>query len=375
MTQAAVSVVLIVLATLFVRATVRSATIDVGFDAPGLYAVASGFGAAVDDGVRLKSLWTRARSELQTVPGIAAVTLADRTPFGDISRTSITHDEPPRVIELTGTDAEYFATIGLRLLAGRTYTRAEVAARAPVAVVSQSLAQTYWRGESPLGRLLPPAIPVAETRPVVIGVVADAILARLHERNALAVYEPIGPMGEQYGQLLIRMAPGTAGVVERASQRLRAIDPRADVTIASIDARLRQEASRPRMLAGLTGTVGLIAIVLCVIGLYGLTASVVGQRTREMGVRVALGAAPRDLLRLLMWESLRPVAIGLAIGAGTALLASRVVVAAVFFGVSPQDPMAFAAAAVILLAAAMLAVLVPTRRAAAVDAAIMLRQL
>ncbi len=128
------------------------------------------------------------------------------------------------------------------------------------------------------------------------------------------------------------------------------------------------------MLAMITGIVGLIAIVLSVIGLYGLTASVVGQRAREMGVRVAMGAEPRDLLRLLMWDSLRPVALGLAIGAGLALLASRVVVAAMFFGVSPQDPIAFAGGAVIVVAAATLAVLVPTRRAAAVDAAFILRQ-
>jgi putative ABC transport system permease protein len=128
------------------------------------------------------------------------------------------------------------------------------------------------------------------------------------------------------------------------------------------------------MLATLTGVVGFVAVVLCAIGLYGLTASLVGQRAREMGVRVALGAEPRDLLRLLMRDSLRPVMLGLAVGAGGALVASRVVSAAMFFGVSPQDPVAFAGAAVMLLGAATLAVLVPTRRAAATDAAVVLRR-
>jgi ABC-type antimicrobial peptide transport system permease subunit len=128
------------------------------------------------------------------------------------------------------------------------------------------------------------------------------------------------------------------------------------------------------MLAVLTGVVGVIAVVLSVIGLYGLTASLVGQRTREMGVRVAMGAAPRDLLRLLMWDSLRPVVAGLVLGTAAAMLASRVVRATMFFGVAPQDPVALAGAAAILFGAAMLAVLVPTRRAAAVDAAVVLRQ-
>jgi predicted permease len=375
--QAAASVLLIVVATLFVRATFRAATIDVGFDAAGLYAVSPGVGDAIDDGgARLRSFWARAISELQAVPGITAVALAESTPFGGFTRTAITRDGLARVVDFNGTHADYFATMGLRTVAGRTYTRNEVAARAPVAVVSQSLARTYWHGRSPLGQMLPPDIPLpsAATRPVVIGVVADAITARLHERSALAVYEPLDSFGEQVAQLMIRVAPGTTGVIDQANRRLRAIDPQADVRITSVAARLEQEASRPRMLATLTGIVGIVAIVLCVIGLYGLTASLVGQRAREMGVRIATGAEPRDLLRLLMWDSLRPVVLGLAFGAAAALLAGRVVAAAVFFGVSPQDPIAFAGAAGILLGAATLAVLIPTRRAAAVDAAFVLRR-
>jgi ABC-type antimicrobial peptide transport system permease subunit len=176
------------------------------------------------------------------------------------------------------------------------------------------------------------------------------------------------------GDIVIRVAPGTAGVIDQASLRLKTIDPQAQVRVASIDARLLLEAGRPRMLAALTGIVGAVAIVLCVIGLYGLTASVLGQRAREMGVRVAMGASPWDLLRLLMWESLRPVVIGLALGVGAALLASRAVVSVMFFGISPQDPVALGGAVAILLAAAALAVLAPTRRAAAVDAAIELKR-
>jgi putative ABC transport system permease protein len=230
--------------------------------------------------------------------------------------------------------------------------------------------------------MLPAQIPVVAladlaltgTRPVVIGVVTDANTLRLHERIALAVYEPLDPASERFAQLLIRVAPGASGAINQASQRLRALDPAANVRIASVADRLKQEAGRPRTLAILTGTVGLIAVVLCVIGLYGLTASVVGQRSREMAVRSALGADVRDLLRLLMWDSLRPVVAGLVLGTAAAMLASRVVRATMFFGVAPQDPVALAGAAAILFGAAMLAVLVPTRRAAAVDAAVVLRQ-
>jgi len=384
MAQAAASVILIVTATLFVRATFSAAAIDVGFEAGGLYAVSPGLGDPFDAGrgASIRNFWSRATSELQGAAGLQAVALAELTPFDGLSRTATTSDDPPRVISFNRTHAEYFAAMGLRVLAGRTYSRAEVAAKAPVALVSQSLARAYWQGQSPLGQLLPPQIPMTPlpdmglngTRPVVIGVVADAITMRLHDRIAFAVYEPLDPASERFSQLLIRVTPGSTGAINQAGQRLRALDPQADVRITSVADRLQQEAGRPRMLAILSGIVGLIAIVLCVIGLYGLTASVVGQRSREMAVRSALGADVRDLLRLLMWDSLRPVVLGLALGAGAALLAGRVVAAAVFFGVSPQDPIAFAGAAVILLSAAILAVIVPTRRAAAVDAAVVLRR-
>ncbi|MEX2660901.1 MAG: ABC transporter permease, partial [Vicinamibacterales bacterium] len=300
MTQAAVSVLLIVMAALFVRATVRAAAIDVGFDADGLYAVSPGLSREAFDGdaAGIKNFWARAISELQAVPGIASVSLAELPPFGDGIRTSASGEGPTRVVTyFNRTRANYFDTIGLRVLAGRIYTPDEVAAAAPVALVSESVARAYWHDESPLGKPLSLKISGSSTRPVVIGVVADTITARLHERSAFAVYEPLGPRSEGFARLMIRVAPGTTGVIDEARQRLRSIDPQADVRVTSIAARLQQEESRPRMLAFLTGVVGIIAIVLCVIGLYGLTASVVGQRTREMGVRVALGAEPGDLLR------------------------------------------------------------------------------
>ena len=385
MCQAAASVLLIVLATLFVRAAYRAAIVDVGFDATGLYAVWAGVDSG-PDGAAKRSFWARAISELQSIPGVAATTLVEITPFGDGYKSSITRDIPSRVVLLNRTRPDYFETVGLRVLDGRNFTQGEITTKAPVALISQSLARAYWHGQSPLGQILPPEIPLPPTtapgrtvvipapRPVIIGVVADAITVRLHEGSRLAVYEPLDPGSEIFARLLIRVVPGSTGVVQQVSQRLRAIDAHADVTITSVNASLQQAAARPRMLATLTGFVGIMAIVLCVIGLYGLTASVVSQRTREIGVRIAMGAEPGDLLRLLMWDSLRPVVVGLALGAGAALLASRAVAALTFFGVSPHDPLAFAGAAAILIVAATLAVLAPTRRAAKTDAAFVLRQ-
>lgn len=385
MTQAAASVLLIVLATLFVRATIRAATVDVGFDSEGLYAIWPGVDSG-QDGAGIRRFWAQAIPELQNLPGIASVSLAEMPPFAGAFMTAITREQPPRVVYLNRTRANYFDTLGLRIVDGRAYTAGEIAANAPVALISQSLARAYWHGQSPLGQLLPQEIPLPPSRapkgssampsprPIIIGVVTDAVTARLSERSTFAIYQPLYPATETFARLIIRLAPGSTGVMQQVTQRLRAIDPKADLRITSVAAGLKEEASRPRMLATLTGFVGIVAIVLCVIGLYGLTASVVGQRTREMGVRMAMGAQRNDIVRLLMWDCLRPVAVGILAGIGAAVLASRIVFAALFFGISPRDPIAFAGAAVILLLAAVLAVLMPTRRAASVDAAFVLRQ-
>ena len=363
---------------------VPAATIDVGFDPSGLYTASAGLGDAFDAGrgAAIREFWRRALPDVQAVAGVSAVSLAEVTPFDGVTRTAITGDSPARVVYFNRTQPGYFEALGVHLVAGRVYSADEVAARSPVALVSESVARAYWPGGSALGQLLPAAIPVTTladlgltgTRPVIIGVVSDAITARLEERSAFAVYEPLDAPSERFAKLVIRVAPGAAGAISQVNQRLRAVDPQAAVTIASVADRLRGETGRPRMVATLSGVVGVIAIVLCVVGLYGLTASVVAQRAREMAVRVALGAETGELLRLLMWDSLRPVVAGLVVGGALALFASRAIGSTLLFGVSPQDPTAFASATAALLAAATLAVIVPTRRGAAIDAWHILRQ-
>lgn len=373
--QAAASMLLLVLAALCMRAALNAAVIDVGFDATGLYAISPGVLAPTGaPSERTSARLARAMSALEGVPGVIGVTLAEFAPFGDETRTAITHNgRSGAVVYFNRTGGGYFDLVGLRLLAGRAFDRGELAAGAPVAVISHSLARSFWGERSPLGELLPKEIPVSTTRPVVVGVVSDAVSVNLHEQNTFAVYEPLSPTGHAPGTLLVRVDVRVLGAVQQVSQHLRTIDPEGEMRLEEVADRLDREASRPRRLAMLIGIIGACALALGAVGLYGLTASLVGQRMPEMAIRIAMGAERGDLWRMVVWQSLWPVAIGLGVGTTTALAVSRVA-GAVFFGVSSSDPVAFCGAAALLTTAALAAVTPPIWRATAVDPATILRR-
>ena len=381
MTQAAVSVLLIVMATLFVRATFRAATIDVGFEADGLYAVSAGTRSTP-----FEDEWRRHQELL----GARDLRAADRPGHrsGDAGRAAAIRGHRPKPRSRTTSRREsslqWHACRVFRdprpshlgradLYARRSRGPGAGGGRQPVTGAGVLARPVAARPDAAAGDPVP-QIPASRTRPVVIGVVADAITARLHERSAFAVYEPLDPANERFGA-----APDTGGARHDGCDRSR--EPAA---ARDRSAGRRQDHERCRAAAAGGGPAAHAghAHRHCrhrrhrPVRHRSLRPDRVGRRPADArdGRARRDGRGPRDLLRLLMWDSLRPVVIGLAVGAGAALLASRVVVASMFFGVSPQDPIAFAGAAVILLAAATLAVLVPTRRAASVDAAFVLRR-
>jgi hypothetical protein len=237
-------------------------------------------------------------------------------------------------------------------------------------VISETVAQRYWPGRDPLGTTFES---VTEREDVVIGIVSDAIVARLHEGTHGAVYGPLPPSESALGRLVVRTDGNLAMTVPLVRDTLRGLDPNVTVRSTLLKEGLEEEVSRPRIIALIAGSMAALAVVLAAIGLYGITAAVVGQRTREIGLRIALGAERRDVARLLMAESLRPVVCGLAAGTALALLAGRAISGALF-GVAPHDPLAFGLAITILLLSAITAVFVPTRSASKVDPAFVLRQ-
>jgi putative ABC transport system permease protein len=349
---------------------VRASHVDIGFDGARLLTMSPAFGRGTYDTAGAKAYWELALERVRALPDVQSVSLAEYPPFADANRVTVFRRGGNRyTVYHNGTRAEYFATLGLRAVRGRTYTVAEVEGRAPVAVISETLARDFFPGEDPIGRSLGR---VVENSPAtIIGVVSNAITARLRERGSAVVYEPMDQT--LAAKMVIRTAGAPGALVPSVRNALHSIDPRVRLTITPVSERLQRQLEEPRMLASLSGILAALALALAVLGLYGVTAFVVGQRTQEIGVRMALGASGRDIMRLLLHDSLRPVTIGLAAGVVVALLAGRVF-AGVLYGVSSADPIAFVAGVLILLSAATLAVIVPTCGAAAVDPAAVLRQ-
>lgn len=368
-TQAAASLVLIVLAALLARATVRAAQVDLGFDADRLVTVAPDFSRERYDAAKSRAYWSMALERARALPGVDAASLAMHAPYsGGRSVTNLTRNGVPYEIYSNDVLADYFSTLGLRIVRGRTFTDAEIAARARVVVISDTLARDFWPGQDPVGQSM---AALDRSTDVVIGVVSDAITAHLRERTAAALYRPLRQF--ESASLVVRTSGAPEAMVPSVRDALQALDARVHLDISLVATGLRNELEEPRIMAMLAGGLAVLALGLAIVGIYGVTTFVTGQRTREIGVRLAVGASRGDVLRLLLHDSLRPVGIGIAVGVVFALVSAEVL-AAVLYGVGARDPFAFAIAIGVLLTSATAAVLIPVRRVAGIDPTFVLRQ-
>jgi putative ABC transport system permease protein len=277
-------------------------------------------------------------------------------------------------------DAAYFETLQLRVLRGRTFTPDEVRSHASVAVIPERIAREFWGDTDPVGDTLqrvwgtPPesANPSYQPNVRVVGVVSDAV-KQLHRAERPFVYQPLSdPI--QYYQLVIRAETDAAVIATPALAALRSLDPEQRPRVHLLQDAWRQQLDWPARHATLGSVVAITALGLAVVGLVGVATFAARQRRHEVSVRTALGARPADVVRLLCAQSLRPVAIGLALGALASFwitpLLERYVAG---YGISVYDPIAFASGILVLLGTAALATFVPARRAARADPAQLLR--
>jgi putative ABC transport system permease protein len=367
--QAAMSMLLLVAAVLLGRSAMRMARTEVGFDADRLLAVQFDMRPGPEEIAYIDA----ARDAVRAIPSVEHVSVIQNAPWGCcIYRYRVTSSFE---IHVERTDAEFFATSGVHIVRGRGFTSDEVASGAPVALISENVARTFFRDLDPIGQPLSARVPPdggPDSPAIVIGVVADSLLSWIGSRDYGTIVRPIGRQRDNAPALVVRTAtPGlTARAVEEA---LRRVNDRVKATTSVVQDGLDAFVGGKQRVTWLLVPTAALALVLAALGVYGVTTFVVGQRMDEVSVRMAIGASAADILRLLVTDSLRPIVIGLAVGLGAALLVARVF-ADELGGISPYDPTSIVAAIATLAACALAAVLVPARRAANTDPAVLLRQ-
>jgi hypothetical protein len=268
---------------------------------------------------------------------------------------------------------DYFETVGTDVVAGRMFTHADGAGTEPVAIVNETMARLVWPGESALDKCL---LIGDGDRPCsrVVGVAEDTRRFRLREEPAIQYYVPMGQERQIGGtMLLVRPSAPAATMAATIRRELLALDP----TLAYVDVSLLQDRLDPQVRPWQLGTAvfagfGGLALAIAVIGLYSVIAYTTSQRTREVGIRMALGAQRRDVLRLVMSGGLAMAALGIGLGALLAL-AGAPWLEPLLFDTSPRSPGVFALVIVVLFVTALAASLIPARRAARVDPVVTLR--
>ncbi|MEM9555016.1 MAG: ABC transporter permease [Acidobacteriota bacterium] len=374
--QVALALVLLVGAFLFLRSFANLLDADLGIDPRGVLAAdvvlsESEFADAEDRAAFYDAL----RGRVATLPGVESATLA--LPLFGGWQTSVVpegwSEDDAMAADITRVAPDYAATMGLRLERGRMLDAGDTAEARQVVVIDSTFAETAWPGEDPLGKRV--GWRRDEDPAVVVGVVNHVKNYGVAEESRIELYVPMAQAPHRYATVLLKTSLAQPeALVPQVEAELAALS--SSVPLArprTVERMVGQSLLADRLLAQLLGAFGAVALLLSALGLYGILAYHVAQRRREIGIRVALGAGARDLLRLVVGQGL--VLTGAGLGAGLAVVWMVVpLVRSQLYGVPPRDPVVLGTVVILMLAVACLAAIVPLRRARRVDPAVVLRE-
>jgi predicted permease len=377
--QVTVSVVLLVAATLLTRSAMSAGKADVGFRPEGLAIATVDLAMHRYSPDRGQAFYRDALERVRSIPGVTSAALVERLPFSpNIHTRNIYIDGkvyPPDsrgdLLDVTSVSASYFQTVGVPLLEGRDFDSRDTPGSPNVAIVNQAMARKYWPGESAIGKRLHAHGVDAPFE--VIGVVRDHKVRTIGEAPTPLLHFARSQRYVPSVTILARTS-GDAGQLARSMRReMLALEPElVFIENQPMEAEIATTLFPIRAGAVLGAGFSVLALLLAAVGLYGVTAFWVSRRTREIGIRIALGATPSAVVARVLMQGMTLVGVGLAIGAALATAASRAL-AGMLYGISAIDPLSYGAAIGLLLAVAVAANIVPARRAARVDPMIALR--
>ncbi|MGE3885963.1 MAG: ABC transporter permease [Vicinamibacterales bacterium] len=377
--QIALSLVALVSAGLFLRSLSNAQRIDLGFDADRLIVLGMNVGTQGFDEPRGRDLYRRALERLSGVPGVQSATLSTAVPLfnGGFARTTFRDDQDikdprnGRLVQVNEVGERYFETLGIPIVRGRGFTAGDRAGSTPVIVINETMARQFFPNEEPIGRRLhifnrPPAREI-------VGIAKTIKYNFVGEDDTAHMYLPIEQNYASQVTVQARAAGDPDAVLGTVRRELQAVEPTMPLlNVNTYRTIVSTSLWAPRMGASLLSVFGALALLLAAIGLYGVMSYSVGQRSREIGIRMALGAAGRDVRRMMVRQGMTLAVVGVAVGLVVALAAGRLVTN-LLFGVSGADAATFVTVAVLLLAVAVLATLVPALKASRVDPAETLR--
>jgi predicted permease len=371
--QVALSLMLVVATGLFFQSLSRALRVDPGFDSQGLATVSFDLNLQDYSTDRRAVFVERFVDRASMVPGVTSVAVANVLPLGgemyggtivsnnsaSSSRASVAHVSP-----------KYFETLGLPIVRGRAFTPAEVVANTPVAIVNETVARRLWPELDPLGQQVRTDDSKEPWREVV-GVARDAKYLSLTESSSAAYYLPL-PMAAG-GTFVIRTNGTPHALLASLTDIARDLDPDLPIATAqTMEERIRRTVNLRRAVVSMLGVLGTLTLLLASVGIYGVAAHTVSMRTRELGIRMSLGARARDVLLMIVRENLSLSLFGVALGLGISA-AGAAMLASFLFGVSAVDPATFAGGALILCLVSLVASYLPARRAARIDPVVALR--
>ena len=378
--EVALAMVLVVGAGLMARSFVKLTQVDLGFVPEQRVAVNFSISSDRHPGAEgPQRVYQEILERVRAVPGVMAAGGVRDLPFrgdGEPMEFVTPGTDPaaagdaPKATRMFATDG-FFGAMGIPLIAGRDLAPTDRPGAPFAVVVNQALARRYFPGASPVGQTIRFR---GDTTPLqIVGLVGDTRQTTVDEVPAPRIYFSVFQLRRSKVNLVARTRDDPAVTIKRMTDAIRAVDPQQTITASyTLGEAVGDAVARPRLLTVLLGVFAVMGLVLGALGIYGVLAYLVGQRAREIGVRLALGAHPRAVLAMILGRGLRLAVAGVVVGLAGALLLTRVM-AGVLYGVTPTDPVTFAGVALALLAVAALASWLPARRATRVDPLVAMR--
>lgn len=377
--QVSLAFLLLVGSGLLVASFLRAVGVNPGFQAEGVLSgqfTLPNTRYAKDDQVH--TFVDSLLRDLRSLPGVRSVGVTSIVPFSDDSNSSAIEivgrdlgpGNLPPVPCWTNVDGDYFEAMGIPLIQGRYFDQRDTSESEKVAVIDRRLAEKHWPGENPIGQQIRPGLPPLNSGEAVftiVGVVGEIMIRDVTEASPIGIVYFANRQRPQRGLGLALRTDGGADLSGAVADAIQRLDPELPFyDVRTMSRRLEDSLESRKALVWLASLFGALALLLAGVGIYGVLAYAVSQRTKEIGIRMALGADPAVVIRSVAGQGLRLAAVGLAVGIVTALLLTRLM-ESVLFEVTPSDPTVLAAVSAVLMSVALLASLIPSLRATRIN--------